>query len=113
MSLEPTSSPILHRALDYALRFDDRDRTGRRTLSASSAALRSVRVVQRLLDPLTVRFGADHLVRAPLDYLAGVGFEIYSVQRLKAGIVERVLAHRPDGASSAPQPPVGAELPPR
>lgn len=54
-----------------------------------------VRAVQRLLDPLSVRFGADHLVREPLDYLADVGFEIDSVQRLKAGIVERLIAHRP------------------
>jgi ubiquinone/menaquinone biosynthesis C-methylase UbiE len=54
-----------------------------------------VRAVQRLLDPLAVRFEADHLVREPLDYLAGVGFEIESVQRLKAGIVERVVARKP------------------
>jgi ubiquinone/menaquinone biosynthesis C-methylase UbiE len=54
-----------------------------------------VRAVQQMLDPLTVRFGADHLVREPLDYLADVGFEIDSVQRLKAGIVERMIAHRP------------------
>jgi ubiquinone/menaquinone biosynthesis C-methylase UbiE len=54
-----------------------------------------VRLVQRAIDPLSVRFDADHLVREPLDYLAGVGFEIDSVQRLKWGIVERILAHRP------------------
>jgi ubiquinone/menaquinone biosynthesis C-methylase UbiE len=56
-----------------------------------------VRGLQRLLDPLSVRFGADHLVRDPLDYLADVGFEVDSVRRLKWGIVERVLAHRPAG----------------
>jgi ubiquinone/menaquinone biosynthesis C-methylase UbiE len=28
-----------------------------------------IRVVHRVLDPLTVRFAADHLVRDPLDYL--------------------------------------------
>jgi ubiquinone/menaquinone biosynthesis C-methylase UbiE len=55
-----------------------------------------VRAVQRLLDPLAVRFGADHLVRDPLDHLGGVGFEIDSVQRLKGGIVERVIARKPD-----------------
>jgi ubiquinone/menaquinone biosynthesis C-methylase UbiE len=54
-----------------------------------------VRAVQRLLDPLSVRFGADHLVREPLDYLADEGFEIESVERLKWGIVERVIAHKP------------------
>jgi ubiquinone/menaquinone biosynthesis C-methylase UbiE len=55
----------------------------------------AVRAVQRVLDPLSVRFAADHLVRDPLDYLASVGFEIESVQRLKRGIVERVVARKP------------------
>jgi ubiquinone/menaquinone biosynthesis C-methylase UbiE len=57
----------------------------------------AIRAVQRMLDPLSVRFAADHLVRDPLDYLAGVGFEIETVQRLKRGIVERVVARKPDG----------------
>jgi ubiquinone/menaquinone biosynthesis C-methylase UbiE len=55
-----------------------------------------VRAVQRIIDPLSVRFGADHLVRDPLDYLADVGFALESVERLKWGIVERVLARRPN-----------------
>lgn len=54
-----------------------------------------VRAVQRLLDPLSVRFGADHLVREPLDYLADAGFEVEQVERSKWGIVERVLAWKP------------------
>lgn len=54
-----------------------------------------VRGVQRLLEPLAVRFEADHLLREPLDYLPGVGFEIDEVQRLKWGIVERLRAHKP------------------
>jgi ubiquinone/menaquinone biosynthesis C-methylase UbiE len=54
-----------------------------------------VRAVQRALDPLSVRFNVDHLVRDPLDYLADVGFEIDHVERMKWGIVERVVAHRP------------------
>lgn len=53
-----------------------------------------VRAVQRLLEPLTVRFEADHLVREPLDYLGQEGFEVDSVERSKWGIVERVVAHR-------------------
>jgi hypothetical protein len=44
---------------------------------------------------LAVRFEADHLLREPLDYLPGVGFEVDEVQRLKWGIVERLRAHRP------------------
>jgi ubiquinone/menaquinone biosynthesis C-methylase UbiE len=55
-----------------------------------------VRAVQRAIDPLAVRFEADHLVRDPLDYLAEVGFEVESVERSKWGIVERVVARKPD-----------------
>lgn len=54
-----------------------------------------VRGGQRLLDPLAVRFEADHLLRDPLDYLPGVGFEIDEVQRSKGGIVERLRARKP------------------
>ena len=48
-----------------------------------------------MLDPLSVRFAADHLVRDPMDHVADVGFEIESVERLKWGIVERVVARKP------------------
>ena len=55
----------------------------------------AVRAVERLLEPLAVRFEADHLLRDPLDYLPGVGFEIDEVHRSKWGIVERLRAHKP------------------
>jgi ubiquinone/menaquinone biosynthesis C-methylase UbiE len=54
-----------------------------------------VRAVQRLLEPLAVRFEADHLLREPLDYLKAEGFEIERVERSKWGIVERVAARKP------------------
>jgi len=54
-----------------------------------------VRAGQRLLEPLAVRFEADHLLREPLDYLPSVGFEIEEVHRSKWGIVERLRAHKP------------------
>lgn len=54
-----------------------------------------VRTIQRLLDPLAVRFEADHLVREPLDHLEADGFELERVERSKLGIVERVVARRP------------------
>jgi ubiquinone/menaquinone biosynthesis C-methylase UbiE len=54
-----------------------------------------VRGGQRLLEPLTLRFEADHLLREPLDYLPEVGFEIDEVKRSKWGIVERLRAHKP------------------
>lgn len=60
-----------------------------------------VRAVQRALDPLAVRFQADHLVREPLDYLADEGFEVETVERSKWGIVERVVARKPTNSSSS------------
>jgi ubiquinone/menaquinone biosynthesis C-methylase UbiE len=54
-----------------------------------------VRFVERLLDPLFVRFEADHLLRDPLDYVPSVGFEVDEVLRSKWGIVERLRAHKP------------------
>jgi ubiquinone/menaquinone biosynthesis C-methylase UbiE len=53
-----------------------------------------VRAVQRLLDPLAVRFAADHLVRDPVDHLAREGFEVERVERSKWGIVERLSARK-------------------
>jgi ubiquinone/menaquinone biosynthesis C-methylase UbiE len=55
-----------------------------------------VRAVQRALDPLTVRFEGDHLVREPLEYLRAAGFEVEELERSKWGIVERVVARKPD-----------------
>jgi ubiquinone/menaquinone biosynthesis C-methylase UbiE len=60
----------------------------------------AVRLGQRLLEPLAVRFEADHLLRDPLDYLPSVGFVIDEVQRSKWGIVERLRAHKPGHAQS-------------
>jgi ubiquinone/menaquinone biosynthesis C-methylase UbiE len=55
----------------------------------------AVRFAQRLLDPLAVRFYADHLLREPLDYLQAHGFDVDQVERAKGGIVERVAARKP------------------
>jgi ubiquinone/menaquinone biosynthesis C-methylase UbiE len=61
--------------------------------------VRAVRVIERLLEPLSVRFAADHLTREPLDYLRAEGFEIERLERSKWGIVERVSARKPSGLS--------------
>src|SRR6266516_986062 len=53
-----------------------------------------VRLIERLLEPLAVRFAADHLTREPLDYLAAEGFQIEQLERSKLGIVERVRARK-------------------
>jgi ubiquinone/menaquinone biosynthesis C-methylase UbiE len=54
-----------------------------------------VRAVQRMLDPLAVRFEGDHLTREPLEYLEAEGFEVERLERSKWGIVERVVARKP------------------
>lgn len=53
-----------------------------------------VRAVQRILNPLAVRFQADHLTREPLDALNAAGFSIERLERLKWGLVERVAARK-------------------
>jgi len=53
-----------------------------------------VRLIEQLLEPLAVRFAADHLTREPLDYLAAEGFQIEQLERSKLGIVERVRARK-------------------
>lgn len=55
-----------------------------------------VRALQRLLEPLSVRFAADHLTREPLDYLRAEGFEIERLDRSKWGIVERISGRKPE-----------------
>lgn len=56
---------------------------------------RIVQAVQRLLDPLFVRFQADHLLREPLDYAEAEGFAVEQLERSKWGIVERLAARKP------------------
>jgi ubiquinone/menaquinone biosynthesis C-methylase UbiE len=54
-----------------------------------------IRAVQRVIDPLSVRFGGDHMVREPLDHLEPAGFRVEQMNRSKLGIVERVAARKP------------------
>ena len=56
---------------------------------------RIVRTIQRLIAPLAYRFGGDHLLREPLEHLIAAGFEIETVRRTKAGIVELIAARKP------------------
>jgi ubiquinone/menaquinone biosynthesis C-methylase UbiE len=56
-----------------------------------------VRTLERVLEPLSVRFQADHLTREPLDHLQTEGFEVERLERSKWGIVERVLARKVRG----------------
>lgn len=59
-----------------------------------------IRAGQRLLNPLTVRFQADHLLRDPVPALSAAGFDVLRVERLKAGIVQRIAARKPTEAPS-------------
>jgi ubiquinone/menaquinone biosynthesis C-methylase UbiE len=54
-----------------------------------------VRTIERMIEPLTVRFEGDHLTREPLEHLEAEGFAIEEVRRSKLGIVELVAATKP------------------
>jgi ubiquinone/menaquinone biosynthesis C-methylase UbiE len=56
--------------------------------------LRAVRAGQRLLDPIMVRFEADHLLREPLDHVRAEGLVVDELERSRLGIVERLAAHK-------------------
>jgi SAM-dependent methyltransferase len=53
-----------------------------------------VRFIELVLDPLTVRFQEDHLLRDPLDHLPSAGFDIQFCERSKLGIMERLIARK-------------------
>jgi ubiquinone/menaquinone biosynthesis C-methylase UbiE len=55
----------------------------------------AIRLCQRVLEPLAVRFEGDHLLREPLDHLRAEGLEIQQLIRSKLGIVERIVARKP------------------
>lgn len=61
---------------------------------------RLIRAVQRLLEPLTLRLGGDHLLRDPLDHLHAEGLGVEEVIRSRLGIVERLTVRKPKGQST-------------
>jgi ubiquinone/menaquinone biosynthesis C-methylase UbiE len=58
------------------------------------------RDIQWLLEQVTVRVEGEHLLRRPLGLVQAEGFVVERVERLKAGIVERVSARKPTSSSS-------------
>ncbi len=56
----------------------------------------AIRLAQRMLEPLAVRFEGDHLLREPLERLRTEGFAIEQLLRSKLGIVERIAARKPN-----------------
>ena len=53
-----------------------------------------VRFVERIAEPITVRFQADHVLREPLDFAVAEGLRIVSVERFWLGLVERLVAEK-------------------
>ncbi|WP_333782869.1 class I SAM-dependent methyltransferase [Arthrobacter sp. H14] len=60
-----------------------------------ASSVRPVRAVQRLLDPLLVRFEGDHLLREPEAAVRAAGLVTDELTRFKWGIVLRLTAHKP------------------
>ncbi len=56
----------------------------------------AVRVVQRLLEPIDSRLLADHLLRQPAAHVAAQGLEVERVERHFLGMVERLVARKPE-----------------
>ena len=54
----------------------------------------AVRIGQRLLDPLMLRFEGDHLLREPLNHVNAEGLVVEELLRSRLGIVERVAARK-------------------
>lgn len=57
----------------------------------------AVRMVERVMEPFTVRFQADHMLRDPLDHLVAHGLTIEHVERRFFGVMERLVASKPAG----------------
>jgi ubiquinone/menaquinone biosynthesis C-methylase UbiE len=54
-----------------------------------------VRMVQRVLEPLTLLLDHDHLLREPLRHVEDAGLVVERLERSKWGIVERLVARKP------------------
>lgn len=55
----------------------------------------TIRGVQRLLEPLAVRFAANHFLRDPLDVVRSSGLVVEELVRRKLGFVEFLPASKP------------------
>ncbi len=54
-----------------------------------------VRLLQRVLEPLTLLLDHDHLLREPLRHVEDAGLVVERFERSKLGIVERLQASKP------------------
>jgi len=53
-----------------------------------------VRLLQRVLDPLTVLLEQDHLLREPLRHVQSAGLVVERLERSKLGMAERLAAYK-------------------
>ncbi|GLV59290.1 ubiquinone/menaquinone biosynthesis methyltransferase [Dictyobacter sp. S3.2.2.5] len=53
-----------------------------------------VRGIEHLLEPLSVRTEADHLLREPVEAVQAAGFSIEYLTRHKLGVIERLIARK-------------------
>jgi ubiquinone/menaquinone biosynthesis C-methylase UbiE len=56
-----------------------------------------VRLLQRMLELVSIPVGGEHFRRRPVVHVRGQGFAIEQQERFKLGIVERVAARKPGG----------------
>lgn len=54
-----------------------------------------IRTAQGLLERITIRAAGEHFTRRQLPLVEAAGFQIEEAERLKAGTVERIRAHKP------------------
>ena len=59
---------------------------------------RVARAMQRGLETFTIPLGGEHFLRRPLKKVSAAGFDIENVQRFKLGLVERLVARKPNAA---------------
>jgi SAM-dependent methyltransferase len=57
-----------------------------------------VRLIQMILDPLTVRFDGDHVLREPLEYVKAAGLDVEYLERRKLGVVEWLAARKSESS---------------
>jgi ubiquinone/menaquinone biosynthesis C-methylase UbiE len=60
-----------------------------------------VRTIERLLEPITLRWMADRLLREPLEYVLAEGLEVEKLERTWLGVVERLAARKPEAEELA------------
>ncbi|WP_188987330.1 class I SAM-dependent methyltransferase [Saccharopolyspora thermophila] len=54
-----------------------------------------VRLVQRVLELVTVPLGGEHFRRRPLEHLRAAGLTVEHTERFRLGIIERLVARKP------------------